>query len=268
AETGLQEELDRKRAELAEARFLQLELAPAPFRGCVGNFAISVDVLLEPAKEVGGDLVDHFRIGDNLLVLVLGDVSNKGAGAALIMARAHSLIRGIAARPDADARFRAPEEVIGLVNAALAKDNATCMFLTLFLASLDTRTGHLVHVRAGHIPPFLRRADGTLLRLRGTGGQPLGITENAVHTSSAVDLRPGDQLLIVTDGITEAADAADAQFGEDRVEAFLTGMAPGAADPLASLVGAVRAFEAGRPPLDDVAALFVEIAAGAAVSSN
>lgn len=260
AETSLQEELNRKRAELAEARTLQLELAPPPFRGCIGNFAISVDVLLEPAKEVGGDLVDHFQIGDSLLVLVLGDVSNKGAGAALIMARAHSLLRGIAARPDAEALFRTPEKVVGMVNAALAKDNVTCMFLTLFLASLDTRSGHLAYVRAGHIPPFLRRADGTQLRLADAGGQPLGIMENAAHRSSTLDTRPGDQLLIVTDGITEAADAADTQFGEARVAAFLADVVGADARPLACLVGAVRAFEAGQPPFDDVAALFVEIA--------
>ena len=82
AEAALKEELDRKRAELDEARTLQLQLAPPPFRGHVGKFDVSLDVLLDPAKEVGGDLVDHFELTENLRVLVLGDVSNKGAGAA------------------------------------------------------------------------------------------------------------------------------------------------------------------------------------------
>ena len=261
AEASLQEELDRKRAELAEARTLQLELTPPPLRGRFGNFAVSIDVLLEPAKEVGGDLVDYFQIDEGLLVVVLGDVSNKGAGAALIMARAHSLIRGIAARPDAEALFRAPEKAIRLVNAALSKDNATCMFLTLFLASFDPQTGNLIYVRAGHIPPYLRRSNGNVERLGTAGGRPLGILENSVHTSAAVRLEAGDQLLIVTDGITEAADPADAQFGEARVEAFLSAVAPGEAQPLIRLVDAVRAFEAGRPAFDDVAAMFMHIAA-------
>src|SRR5215470_10489411 len=92
------EELRRKQAELNEARTLQLSLVPPPFHGSIGGTDIAVDVLLEPAKEVGGDLVDHFRIGDDLLVLALGDVSDKGAGAALMMARTHSLIRSLAAR--------------------------------------------------------------------------------------------------------------------------------------------------------------------------
>jgi PAS domain S-box-containing protein len=259
AEATLQEELRRKRAELGEARTLQLELKPPPFRGRVGGLAIAVDVLLEPAKEVGGDLVDHFPVGDSLYVILLGDVSNKGAGAALIMARAHSLIRGLAGRPDAEALFRAPEQAVGLVNAALAKDNATSMFLTLFLGSLDAESGHLAYVRAGHIPPFLRRRDGSIERLTGAGGRPLGIAESSVHKSATADLRSGDQLLVVTDGITEAADAADAQFGEGRVQAFLSDVAPGEAAPLARLIDAVRAFEAGQPQFDDVAAILVEV---------
>src|SRR5690349_18915072 len=86
AEAGLQAELDRKRAELEEARTLQLELAPPPLHGRFGDFDMAIDVVLEPAKEVGGDLVDYFQIGDGLFVIALGDVSNKGAGAALIMA--------------------------------------------------------------------------------------------------------------------------------------------------------------------------------------
>jgi PAS domain S-box-containing protein len=260
AEAGLQEELDRKRAELGEARTLQLQLAPPPLRERLGDFAISVDVLLEPAKEVGGDLVDHFQVAESLLVIVLGDVSNKGAGAALVMARAHSLIRGIASRPDAEALFRAPEKAIRLVNAALAKDNPTCMFLTLLIASFDARTGYLAYVRAGQIPPFLRRADGSMERLAVNGGMPLGIMEDAAHKSGAIDLHCGDQLLVVTDGITEATDLADAQFGEARVEAFLSTVAPAEPQPLTRLVGAVRAFEAGRPAFDDVAAIFMEIA--------
>jgi sigma-B regulation protein RsbU (phosphoserine phosphatase) len=137
------------------------------------------------------------------------------------------------------------------------------MFLTLFLASFDPETGHLAYVRAGHIPPFLRRAEGNMERLGGAGGRPLGILENSVHKSAAVRLQAGDQLLVVTDGITEATDPADAQFGEARVEAFLAAMAPGEAQPLTRLVGAVRAFEAGRPAFDDVAAIFMQIAAPA-----
>ena len=233
AEAGLREELQRKQTELTEARTLQLELTPESVRSTLGGRALSIDVVLEPAREVGGDLVDHFQIGDSLLVLALGDVSHKGAGAALFMARTHSLIRSIAARPDAAALFREPAGAIGLINAALAKNNATSMFVTLLLATFDAESGRLAYVRAGHVPPFLRRVSGTIERLGELGGPPLGLAENAAYKFGSVDLNPGDQVLTVTDGITEATDSAGKQFGEARVEEFLATVRPDEVSPLA-----------------------------------
>jgi PAS domain S-box-containing protein len=259
AEAALKEELDRKRAELDEARTLQLQLAPPPFQGPIGKFDVRLDVLLDPAKEVGGDLVDHFELADDLRVLVLGDVSNKGAGAALVMARAHALFRAIAARPDAEALFRAPERVMALVNAALVKDNPSCMFLSLLLATFDGATGTLIYARGGHIPPFLHRSDGAILRLDAARGMLLGLEEDAVYNSAVVELAPGDQLLIVTDGITEANSPIRQMFGEPRVAAFLSSLAPGEPQPLSALLAQVRAFEAGLPAFDDIAALLLEL---------
>jgi PAS domain S-box-containing protein len=259
AEAGLRDELHRKQAELGEARVLQLELAPPDLRSSVGNYEFQVDVVLEPAKEVGGDLVDFFRVDDNLLVLVLGDVSHKGAGAALFMARTHSLTRGLASRPDAGALFREPARAIGLINRALSRNNAMCMFVTLLLATFDAETGQLAYVRAGHVPPFLRRASGGMERLGALGGPPLGLVEEAVHKSAAVHLGPGDQVLTVTDGITEAADRSGTLFGEARLEAFFAAVQPGETDPLRRLTAAVRAFEDGQPPADDIAAMRLAI---------
>jgi PAS domain S-box-containing protein len=259
AEVRLQEELKRRRAELNEARVLQFQLTPFPIRCTSDKFSILIDVVMEPAWEVGGDLVDHFHVTDTLLVIALGDVSNKGAGAALTMARAHSILRGLASRPDAEALFRSPEDAIRLINIALAKDNETCTFLTLFLASLDLSTGQLNYVRAGHIPPFLRRGNGSMQRLNSTGGPPLGLMEDAKHGSSLLRLCPGDQLLVVTDGITEAKDQGNAEFGELRLEEFLSTVVPGEARPLARVVKAVREFESGKPAFDDLAAIFMEV---------
>jgi serine phosphatase RsbU (regulator of sigma subunit)/PAS domain-containing protein len=258
AEAGLRDELRRRQAELDEARRLQLELVPAPLRVAVGGTEVAVDVVMEPAKEVGGDLVDCFPVEDRL-VLVLGDVSHKGAAAALFMARTHSLIRGLATRPDAEALFAAPAQALALVNAALAANNALCMFVTLFIATYDTRSGRLDYVRAGHVPPWLRRASGHLERLEVLGGPPLGLVEDMTYRGGTITLGPGDRLLAVTDGITEAVDPADARFGEARVEALLAGIGPHDGDVLARLTAAVRAFEAGQPPFDDIAALLVTI---------
>jgi len=230
-------------------------------RAAVAGCPVAIDVVLEPAKEVGGDLVDYFEVADSLLVLALGDVSHKGAGAALFMARTHSLIRGIAARPDAEALFREPAGAIGLINAALCNNNTTGMFVTLLLATFDAEGGKLAYVRAGHLPPLLRRATGDIEKLGGLGGPPLGLIETAVHQSVCLDLALGDQVLMVTDGVTEAADASGTQFGETRVREFLAAARPDEEAPLARLMAALRLFEAGQPASDDVAVLLFALIA-------
>ena len=256
---AVRRELERKQAELAEARTLQLALAPPSFAGMVGSRALTVDVVLEPAKEVGGDLVDHFCIDNDLLVLLLGDVSDKGAGAALMMARTHALFRGIMARPDASSLFRAPENAVRLANATLAAGNASCMFVTLLIAVFDAATNRLSYTRAGHVPPFLRRSGGTVERLGAAGGLPLGLSEDAVYRSAAVTLAPGDQLLIVTDGITEAMDPSQCLFGEDRVADLMRHRGPPDTTLLLRLLTDVRAFEAGGLQSDDIAAVALRI---------
>jgi sigma-B regulation protein RsbU (phosphoserine phosphatase) len=249
------DELRRKQMELNEARTLQLALAPPPFAGDTH----AIDVVLEPAKEVGGDLVDHFTIGEDLVVLALGDVSDKGAGAALMMARTHAMFRALAARPDAAELFGAPERAVGLVNAALAEGNAGCMFVTFLLASLRPSTGELAYVRAGHVPPYHRNGSGAVARLDRLGGPPLGLVELAKYQPGAVTLSPGDHLLIVTDGFTEAHDPAGGLYGDARVADFVAGLAAGEPAPLKRLVADVRAFEAGRPASDDMAAIFLSL---------
>lgn len=256
------EELRRKQMELNEARTLQLSLVPPRFAGSAGGRPLAIDVVLEPAKEVGGDLVDHFFIGDDLLVLALGDVSDKGAGAALIMARTHAMFRALSARPDAAELFRAPERAAGLVNAALAKGNASCMFVTFLLATLDPASGRLAYVRAGHVPPFHRNGSGAVGRLDHLSGPPLGLDELAVYKPQAVTLSPGDRLLVVTDGFTEAAQPDGTLFGEAPIAAYLAGLPADEPEPLQRLVGQIRAYEAGLPASDDVSAILLSLGAG------
>jgi sigma-B regulation protein RsbU (phosphoserine phosphatase) len=104
------------------------------------------------------------------VVLALGDVSDKGAGAALMMARTHSMFRGLSMRPDADALFRDPSVAVGLVNAALAKANESCMSVTFLLATFDPSNGEFRYVRAGHVPLFVRRENGKVERTAHQGG--------------------------------------------------------------------------------------------------
>jgi sigma-B regulation protein RsbU (phosphoserine phosphatase) len=259
ARDAAREALRRKEADLEGARTLQLALAPPPYRGLIGDRTVAVDVVLEPAREVGGDLADYFHIDEDLLVLVLGDVSDKGAAAALMMARTHALFRGLADRPDASSLFRAPEEAVRSVNATLSQGNSSLMFVTLLIAVFNGATHELTYVRAGHVPPFLRRTNGAVERLEAAGGTPLGVMEEAAYASATVELLPGDDLLIVTDGITEAMDSTQGLFGECRVLEF---MASGNADGrniLRHLLAEVHAFEAGGPQSDDIAAILFEL---------
>jgi sigma-B regulation protein RsbU (phosphoserine phosphatase) len=257
------EELRRKQLELNEARTLQLSLVPPPFAGPLCGKHLRIEVLLEPAQEVGGDLVDHFRVGDELVVLALGDVSDKGAGSALMMARTHALLRGLAGRPDAADLFRAPERAAAFLNAALAEGNAGCMFVTLVLAVFDAARGRLACVRAGHIPPYLRRASGNLVRLDKLSGPPLGLDAEIVYRAGETTLAPGDRLLIVTDGFTEAQDGEGKLYGDAKVAAFAAAIAPGEQTALRRLFEDVRRYEQGRPASDDVAGLLLTLGAQA-----
>jgi phosphoserine phosphatase RsbU/P len=254
------EELRRKQAELDEARMLQLALVPPALRETIAGRQVAIDVVLEPAKEVGGDLVDHFRLGDDMVVIALGDVSHKGAGAALMMARTHSVVRSLAARPDALSLFGEPARAVAIVNAVLATGNETCQFVTFLLGTLDLTSNRLTYVRAGHIPPLLRRADGSIEHLGHKGGLPLGYMEDAVYASAAVELNSGDAILVLTDGFTEAADPGGQLFGSDRIVQYFAAADPARPALLEALVKDVRSFEAGLPAADDMAALLLSVA--------
>ncbi len=250
----VREELARKQAELAEARTLQLALVPANYRGHHHGRRVSIDIVLEPAREVGGDLVDHFVIGDELLVVLIGDVSGKGAGPALMMARTQALFRGLLSRPDVLEIFRAPERAADLVNAVLTRGNDSCMFVTMLLAVMDLQTGCLRCVCAGHVAPFLSRAGGAVERVQCDPDLPLGLMDgDSRYRSTALTLAARDHLLIVTDGVTEATNPSEALFGEERVVDFL-GQPPGD-HTVVSLLRQVREFESGMPSFDDVAAV-------------
>ncbi|HEY7665843.1 MAG TPA: fused response regulator/phosphatase [Xanthobacteraceae bacterium] len=253
------DELKRKQMELGEARLLQLALVPPPLRESIRGRTAAIDVILEPAQEIGGDLVDHFRVGEDLLVIALGDVSDKGAGAALMMARTHSLVRGVSARPDAAALFREPQRAMALLNAALANGNHAGMFVTFLLGAVDLAAGRLRYVRAGHVPPYLRRRDGGVERLQQHGGPPLGFSEDALYKPADTAFDAGDAVLVLTDGFTEASDPAGQLFGDERVANYMIQADPCDPDLLPALVRRVRDFEAGRPPSDDMAALVLSL---------
>jgi sigma-B regulation protein RsbU (phosphoserine phosphatase) len=249
--------LDRLERDLQVARQVQLGMVPTEFPPPAPDRPVEVFATLQPARHVGGDLYDAFSLGPHALCTLVADVSDKGAAAALFMARTKTLVRVLAT---AAAVPPEPDELLRQLNAELCRDNDVQMFVTLFLAVLDWTRGELVYASAGHPPPYLVTAAGAVEALAAPRARPLGVREDSRYASARRTLRPGDTVFAFTDGVTEAADAGGALFGEARLEAVLAGLAPAAPRAVVEgVLAAVRRFAGAALPSDDIAALAVRL---------
>jgi len=213
---------------------------------------------LRPARQVGGDFYDAFELPGGALVFLLADVCDKGVGAALFMAVFRSLIRVTAERIAAAGAPRAAivRDTIAPINEFVTKTHGDAnMFATIFAAVLDPATGALAWLNAGHEPPVLRRADGSLLRLLPTG-PAVGLLPGLTFEAREERFAAGDLLLVFSDGITEARNVGGALFGEERLLSLVAGAAP-AGTLLDSIDAGVRVFAADAEPSDDVSMLAV-----------
>jgi len=213
---------------------------------------------LRPARQVGGDFYDAFELPGGALVFLLADVCDKGVGAALFMAVFRSLIRVTAERIAAAGAPRAAvvRDTIAPINEFVTKTHGDAnMFATIFAAVLDPATGALAWLNAGHEPPVLRRADGSLLRLLPTG-PAVGLLPGLTFEAREERFAAGDLLLVFSDGITEARNVGGAFFGEERLLSLVAGAAPAGA-LLESVDESVRAFAGDAEPSDDVSMLAV-----------
>lgn len=211
---------------------------------------IALHCHITPAREVGGDFYDYFFIDPTHLGVVIADVSGKGVPAALFMTIARTLLKATAQFVDE------PTRCITQLNDLLAAENEQMMFVTLFYGVLALDSGHFEYVNAGHNPPYLLRAGGGVTPLARTGGMAVAVAEGVPYRSAHIDLKPGDQLFLFTDGVTEAFDGEGNTYGEARLEHTLAGLlATGATDPTgigAGVVADVHAFERGAPQADDI----------------
>lgn len=240
------------RHELGIAASIQQSILPRVYPAFPerGDFDLYASMI--PAQEVGGDFYDFFFIDADRLGLLIADVSGKGIPAALFMAVSRTLLKATALEG------MPPGECLERVNKRLCLDNASEMFVTVFYAILDTRSGALEYGNAGHQPPYVLRRDGTVETLQHTGNTVLGAIEAAPYHAKRARLESGDILLLYTDGATEAMDGTDALFGDERLHAYLEGASGVEARPLIDgLVEAVRAFAAGTPQSDDLTVLAV-----------
>jgi len=205
---------------------------------------------METAREVGGDFYDFFPVGDRVFFLV-ADVSGKGVPASLFMMRAKAQLRAaIAAHPHDLAA------AVSEANGVLADANEAEMFVTVWIGVYDRPTGEVEYVNAGHNPPLVRRASGSVEWVRERSGLVLAAMAGAPYRVRRLTLGPGDSMLLYTDGVTEAMNGAGELYGEERLERTLGG----ASDRFVTDVMAdVRAFAAGAEQSDDITMLAFDV---------
>lgn len=199
-----------------------------------------------PCYEIGGDYYDFIHREDGKLVVALGDVSGKGTAAALLMSSLHAAVHAQADIHNSLAK------TIGAVNRYLVESIPANRFVTLFYAELDPKNGALAFLNAGHNPPLIVHAGGTMEQLA-SGGLPLGIMPNADFREGNTKLHPGDVLVIYSDGVSEATNPAGEEFGPTRlyevVARNLDASAGGIRDRIES---ALTKFCQGTPAADDI----------------
>lgn len=250
-------QLERTRRDLLAARRLQLAMVPPDQPAPGPHGPLCVAARLTPAREIGGDLIDHFPLTEGHYLLALGDVAGKGAEAALCMARTVSLLR-TTARQHWHAGHDPAQAVATILtetNAALAEANDSALFVTLFLAIADLHANRLSYACAGHPAPYLCTT-GAVQALAVSPSLPLGVMPAYRAMVETIDVPPGACLLAYSDGVTEALDADGALFGDARLAQLLgtcSGEAPGRV--VAALAEGIQAFAAGAEQSDDIALL-------------
>jgi serine phosphatase RsbU (regulator of sigma subunit) len=197
---------ERFEQELLVAQLIQQQFLPKSLPDLPGW---QLTAFYRPARTVGGDFYDCIELPDGRAMIVVGDVTDKGVPAALVMASTHSLLRSAAPR------LLAPGPTLAQVNELLCGDIPAQMFVTCMALVLDPRTGRIDYANAGHDLPYLRTADGVVeLRAR---GMPLGLMPGMRYDEEHTTLMPGDHLLLHSDGLAEAHDERRQMFGFPRV---------------------------------------------------
>jgi serine phosphatase RsbU (regulator of sigma subunit) len=217
----------------------------------------------EPAREVGGDFYDAFKLPDGSVALVLGDVCDKGVGAALFMALFRSLIRAVTASqvglPALDVLESRVLHAVTVTNDYIANTHGRAnMFATLFVGALDPATGIIAYVNGGHEPPRIIRAVGGVRSMLPPTGPAVGMLPEIPFTAGSITLAIGETLLILTDGVTESRAPNGLLLGDDATDALLLTPAATAEALLERLLDAVHVHAAEAPAADDVTLLAVK----------
>ena len=237
-------------SELDIARNIQQAILPQHFPSFPGHKEFDLYANMTPARKVGGDFYDYFMLDDEHLGFAIGDVSGKGIPAAIFMAVSRTSLRAIAMRG------LSPDSCLQEMNDLLQAENKTQMFVTVFYGILNIRTGLLRFSNAGHTSPYLLGKDGAVRQLEITGNFVIGALAGTNYSSKELHLRPGESIVLYTDGVTEAMNPIEEQFSEARLADCLT-----VCDQLSSreivqnVIGTVTEFAKDGAQYDDITVL-------------
>lgn len=247
----------RLTGELNAARRIQTSMLPGKWStqsSWPQHSRISLDAIMQPAREIGGDFYDHRFLDDHRLSILIGDVSGKGVPAALFMAMTQTLFKGYRG-PDIN-----PASVLEHVNEALCNETHTGMFVTLVYAVLDIRTHTLELCNAGHAAPLLISSRGEVQPMTSERHPALGLLRKHSFTSTTFKLEYGDKLFFYTDGVTEAFNPEHEQFGGERLIGLLCQQHQLPVEQLTQQVlQAVHQHSDNQENSDDITVLAVQI---------
>jgi serine phosphatase RsbU (regulator of sigma subunit) len=236
--------------EMNVARDIQMELLPKTFPNIPG---VDMYAFTVPARHVGGDCYDVINIGDGRVAFTIGDVSGKGTPAAILMANVMAAVRALSESGVPSGKL------IERVNRLVHSYTEDSVYITFCYCVLDVRTRRLTYVNAGHYPPCILRANGDREYME-RGGLVIGIMPGTEYEEGTVTLAPGDDLVLYTDGITEARNPDDEMFGEERLEEVLLENRSGSAREIEEMVYTrIKDFTAGAAQSDDLTMVVVKV---------
>lgn len=240
--------------ELEFAKEIQYSALPSVFPPYPNRKDFEIYAHMITAKEVGGDFYDFYMLGDSMLAFMIADVSGKGIPAAMFMMQAKTIIKDLA-----ESGLELPE-VFATANKKLCENNDAGMFVTAWMGILDLKTGLLKFVNAGHNPPLVRQADGEFVYLKARSGMVLAGMDGIKYRQNELQLTPGDQIFLYTDGVTEATDKNNQLYGEERLlETVNRNIVMDTRKLCEAVKSDVDQFVGEAPQFDDITMLSVEI---------
>lgn len=239
--------------ELEIATLIQTSILPKTFPAFPQRTEFDIYAKMIPAKEVGGDLYDFFLIDKYRLGIIIGDVSGKGIAAAMMMAVCKTLLKATALNGIPT------DNILYEVNNILVNESPTGMFVTVFYGILDTRNGSFEYTNGGHNLPFLISNDGEVKQLENIGGLLLGAIKNVEYQSNIISIKPGESLILYTDGITETFNENNEEFEEEQlIQTLKNKNELNAKEIVNSIISEVQNFSNGNEQSDDITCLVLK----------